>query len=108
MSLNRYAKHTDSNHTSIVNALRLFGCSVEPITGSKGTPDLLVGCFGIDQLVEVKPLVGETRRRELRASQEEWHARWRGRKPVVLRTVDDCEALVARLRGLLTNSEVAR
>lgn len=107
MSLNRYAKNTDANHRAIVNALRMFGCSVEAITGSTGTPDLLVGCFGIDQLVEVKPLVGETRRRELRESQVEWHARWRGRKPVVLRTVADCEALVATLRGALTRSEVA-
>lgn len=108
MSHNRYAKNRDTNHVLVVNALRAMGCTVEAIQGSTGTPDLLVGCFGVDQLVEVKPLVGETRRRNPRPSQVEWHARWRGRKPVVLRTVDDCVALVSEMRGAMTSSEVQR
>lgn len=108
MSHNRYAKKRDVTHLAVVNALRLMGCTVEAIQGSTGTPDLLVGCFGIDQLVEVKPLTGVTARRELRESQAQWHARWRGRKPVVVRTIDDCAALVAQMRGSMTSSEVAR
>lgn len=106
--MSRYARHTDANHRPIVNALRAMGCTVEPIQGSTGTPDLLVGIFGLTELVEVKPPVGETRRRELRESQAEWHARWKGRKPVVVRTLDDCAALVARMRGALTKSEVTQ
>ncbi len=105
--MSRYARHTDANHRPIVNALRAMGCTVEPIQGSTGTPDLLVGVFGLTELVEVKPNVGETRRRNPRESQQEWHARWKGRKPVVVRTLDDCAALVSRLRGLLTQSEVS-
>ena len=105
--MSRYARHQDENHRLVVNALRAFGCSVEAIQGSTGTPDLLVGLMGLTELVEVKPLVGETRRRTLRETQVEWHARWRGRKPVVVRTIQDCEALVSRLRGQLTRNEVA-
>ena len=107
MSLNRFAKKQDRNAQAIINCLRMMGCSVEVIGGSEGCPDLLAGAFGIDQLVEVKPLVADKSKRELRASQVDWHARWRGRKPVVVRTLDDCEALVATLRGLMTRSEVA-
>jgi hypothetical protein len=108
MSRNRYAKNVDGNHRAIVNALRMMGCSVEVHSGSTGSPDLVVGCFGVDQWAEVKPPVGEKHQREVRESQAEWHARWRGRKPVVLRTVADCAALVAQLRGAMTSSEVAR
>lgn len=106
--MSRYARHTDANHRTIVNALRAMGATVEPIQGATaGIPDLLVGVFGLTELVEVKPLVAETRRRELRASQVEWHERWKGRKPVTVRTVEDCMALVSRMRGALTKSEVA-
>ena len=85
-----------------------MGATVEPIqSANAGCPDLLVGLFGLTELVEVKPSVGETRRRELRESQVEWHARWKGRKPVTVRTLQDCAALVARMRGLLTQSEIS-
>lgn len=107
MSRKFASQHRDGNHLLIVNALRAMGCTVEAIQGSEGTPDLVVGCFGVDQLAEVKPHVGMKAQRELRESQAEWHARWRGRKPVVLRTVEDCAALVATLRGRMTSSEVA-
>jgi len=105
--LSRYARHTDENHRAIVNALRMFGCTVEPIQGATGTPDLLVGIFGVTELVEVKPMVGVKARRELRETQVEWHERWRGRRPVVVRTLNDCAALVARMRGSMTRSEAA-
>ena len=101
----RYARRIDDNARVIVNALRAFGCTVVPIQGAAGTPDLLVGLFGLTELVEVKPLTGVTARRELRESQEQWHTRWRGRKPVVVRTLQDCEALVSRLRGAMASGE---
>lgn len=108
MSQNRHAAKVDENHRSIVNALRMMGCDVEPIRGKKDIPDLLVGNFGITELIEVKPDVSIKARRELRESQAEWHARWKGRKPVVLRNIEDCVALVARMRGAMTSAEVAR
>lgn len=106
MSRKYAAQFRDENHRSVVNTLRAMGCTVEPIQGATGTPDLLVGIYGLTELVEVKPLVGKAQRRELRETQVEWHARWKGRKPVVVRTIRDCEALVSRLRGALTRNEV--
>jgi hypothetical protein len=104
----RYARHKDENHEAIVAAFRAAGASVEAIeSGKAGLPDLLVGCFGVDQLVEVKPDVGETRRRELRDTQVVFARNWRGRQPVVVRTVEQALGLVATLRGLMTRSEVA-
>ena len=96
MSLNRYAKNV-ANHATIVTALRAMGCTVETHTGTTGAPDLIVGCFGINALAEVKPDVGVKARRELRDSQRDWHERWKGARPVVLRNVDDCAALFALL-----------
>lgn len=107
MSLNRYARKADRNAQSIINCLRMMGCSVEVIGGSEGCPDLIAGCFGVDQLVEIKPDVPIKAQRELRASQTLWHQRWKGRPPVVVRTLKDCEALVSELRGIATRNEVA-
>ena len=108
MSRNRYAKNQDANHSEIVRAFESMGATVEAPAGTRGFPDLLVGIYGITELVEIKPLVGETRRRELRDSQVLWHQRWRGRKPVIVRTVEDALALVSKMRGAMTRSEVSR
>lgn len=102
----RYARRVDDNHRLVVNALRAFGCSVEAIQGATGTPDLLVGIFGVTELVEVKPLTNVKARGQLRETQVEWHARWKGRKPVTVRTIADAEALVSQMRGAMTRSDV--
>lgn len=103
--MSRYARRKDDNHADVVRWLKDMGCTVEPID-RKDVPDLIVGIFGIDQFVEVKPDVGVKARRELREGQEDFAANWKGRKPVVVRNLDDCAALVARLRGALTRNEV--
>ena len=106
----RIRSQSDRNSEQVVAALRAMGCTVESIQGSTGTPDLLVGVFGLTELVEVKPPIGSTgdkRKESPRESQQEWHARWKGRKPVVVRNLDDCAALVSRMRGALTRNEVS-
>lgn len=95
--MSRYARRIDDNHRTIVNALRALGASVEVHSGSAGAPDLVVGYRGVTTLAEVKPVTGVTRRRELRETQVYWQAAWRGRKPVVLRTLDDVQALLVEL-----------
>ncbi len=105
--MSRFARRKDDNHTEVVGWLRAMGCSVETIHGATGMPDIICGLFGLTELVEVKPVAGETRRRELRETQREWHSKWKGRKPVVVRTLDDCAGLVASMRGRMTRSEVA-
>ena len=93
-------RHKDTNHAEVVRAFRACGASVEvhePTTA--GAPDLIVGLFGHNLLVEVKPGdAKDKRQRELRASQLEWHQSWRGRVDVV-RSVDDVMLLVASIRG---------
>ena len=105
MSLNRYAKNTDANHRAIVNALRMFGCSVEAITGSAGTPDLLVGHLGLTELVEVKDGSKPPSARRLNASQVAWHRRWRGRPVRVVESVDEALALLQEMRAAMTSAE---
>ncbi len=101
----RYGRRIDDSQRECINALRAMGCTVEAIQGATGCPDLLCGVFGITELVEVKPVTGITRRRELRESQVAWHQRWKGRPPLVVRNLEDCVALVARMRGQLVGKE---
>jgi hypothetical protein len=93
----RRAARTDENHGAIVNALRALGASVQSLAMvGDDCPDLLVGFRGINLLMEVKP--GEAkdkRRRELRPTQAEWFAKWRGQ--VV--KVDSVDSAIAALRG---------
>lgn len=104
----RYARRKDASHESVVAAFRAAGASVQAIeSGVAGVPDLVVGIFGLDQLVEVKPVTGITRQRELRDSQVAWHRQWRGRPVAVVRSPEDALAVVAAMRGALTRSEVA-
>lgn len=63
-----------------------------------GEPDALVGWRGEDRLIEVKAPLGPkggSSGRELRSEQVEWHAQWRGRKPTLVRSVDDILTLFA-------------
>ncbi len=98
----RYGRKLDDNHATIVASLKAMGASVETIQGATaGTPDLVVRIFGMERLAEVKP-PGE----KLKPNQVKWWGAW-GREATVLRTSEDCAALVAELRGLLTQSEVS-
>ncbi len=75
----------DSNHREIVQALRDIGASVESLAGlGSGVPDLLVGFRGEDFLLEVKAAKGK-----LTDDQWKWHARWSGKKPNVVRSVEE-------------------
>ncbi len=89
----RHVKRRDANHGEIVSALERCGWSVLDISQvGGGAPDLLVGYHGRNVLCEIK-----TGRSKLRAGQEDWHAGWRGDKPVTLRGVDDAFALAKKI-----------
>ncbi len=91
----------DRNHHEIRQTLQALGCVVETIQGPPGTPDIVVKVFGIERLAEIKmPKEG------LNDAQVKWWGAW-GREATVLRTSEDCAALVAQMRGSLTRSEVA-
>lgn len=92
----------DANHETIVREFRRSGADVVNLANvGMGVPDILVGFAGFDQLVEIKlpPKAGlaPTRKTNLSIRQRGWHHSWRGRKPVVIRTPEEAEALLDAL-----------
>jgi len=87
------AARTDANQTSIVQALRKAGCTVQSLaTIGKGCPDLLVADNdGTHWVMEVKGPKGK-----LTADQVLWIEHWRGVVHIV-RTADDALQLVGVL-----------
>lgn len=84
---NRMVHRADANQSTLVEALRAIGASVE-ILGGKGVPDLLVGYEDENYLLEVKP-----RNKKLNDDQVRWHAEWKGRVVVVRTTADAFRAI---------------
>lgn len=77
---------TDLNQSKIVNALRSVGATVH-ITNQVGAgfPDLVVGIFGKNYLLEVK---NEDTRGRLTPEQEIFINKWKG-KVHVIKTIDE-------------------
>lgn len=96
----RRAAKIDANQTAIVKALRAVGCSVTHLSGvGSGCPDLLVGRFGRNLLLEVKDGSKPPSAQALTEDQKLWHAAWRG-QVFVVRTVDEALAAVgAKVTG---------
>ncbi len=83
---------SDGPTKRIVAALKEVGASVEYIRsragrGKSGLPDLLVGIFGRNFLLEVKDEKGK-----LSDEQKLFHSNWRGRSISVVR--NETEALI--------------
>lgn len=80
----RRAASTDANQPEIVAALRRIGCSVQILSAvGQGCPDLLVGCRGINLLIECKDGSKPPSKRKLTPDQVSWHSAWRGKVCVV-------------------------
>ncbi len=92
--MTRFAK-VDRNHGAIVEAFRRHpSVSVfSTATLGGGVPDLILGVDGWTVPVEVK--VGNNKLNELQRS---WHQSWRGTPVVIVRTVDEANALVLNIR----------
>lgn len=64
----------DANQSAIVLVFRQMNCTVALLHSvGKGIPDLLVGCRGVNILVECKTKTGV-----LNELQKNWHNTWRG------------------------------
>ena len=88
----------DANQPAIVRALRCMGFTVQHLHGvGKGCPDLLCGWRGETHLIEVKDGDKAPSARRLTDDQEEWHAAWRGAKPVILTSVEEAIAWAGKL-----------
>lgn len=103
----RWAHAVDANHRSIIRTFEAMGCSVRDTHALKdGGGDCIVGIFGLEVHVEIKDPTKPPSKQKLTEAEQKFHATWKGRKPVVVRTPQDCEALVSRLRGAMTSAEV--
>jgi hypothetical protein len=89
-----YAPKADSNHSEVTGWYEELFCSVLDLHKlGGGAPDLLVGCAGRSELVEVKPEAGQ-----LRANQVTFNRTWRGNKVVLVRTQADVINHVKNIR----------
>lgn len=108
--MSKYSWRKDGNHHAIARAFRQAGASVLDLSGvGDGCPDLLIGIAGVDLLVEIKLPVGKrggTAHSDLNQYQRAFHGSWRGRTPVVVRRVEDVEALIDMLVDSTRNSDV--
>jgi hypothetical protein len=84
----------DANHPQVVGWYEELFCSVVDLSAvGGGVPDLLVGCAGRSELVEVKTEDGD-----LEPNQLTFAKTWRGNPVVVVRTQAEVIAHVQRIR----------
>lgn len=89
----RAAKIDDAQRL-LVPFLRAHGASFQSTAPlGKGAPDGVIGYAGSDCWVEFKAEGEDPERHQL-----EWHVQWRGAPVAVLRTEEDCRALLRRMR----------
>ena len=78
------AKRTDANQTEIVKTFRSLGASVLILSSvGKGCPDLMVGIFGRNFLVEVKDGKKPPSGRKLTEHEQLFFDGWKGQVCVV-------------------------
>ena len=98
-----YARKQDASARGVIDAFKAVGCSVVVITSAQaGCPDLALGVAGRTHLVEIKPDVGITARRNLRPAQATFSESWRGGPVHVVRSADEALRLVELLRMATT------
>lgn len=69
----------DANQPEVVEHLRAHGmsvCILSPM--GKGIPDLLVGCRGVNVLIELKDGSKRPSEQKLTTDEADWHRDWRG------------------------------
>ena len=95
----RRASKVDANHRTIVAAFKAHGCSVRDNSAAgNGLPDLAVGFLGVTHLVEVKDGKKIPSKRKRTPAQVKLAEGWKGEPPVLVESIDDVAACVARWR----------
>ena len=93
-----YARRTDANAKDIVKRLRELGVQVFDMQRAAGTipgfPDLLVNVVGTMHLIEVKTINGS-----FTDDQTEFHQEWRGPPIYTIRSPEEAECWVIRMRA---------
>lgn len=98
--MTRRAAKRDANHADVAGRFVALGCSVvdTAATGIAGFPDLVVGCAGVNRLVEVKSIESRYGRAGLNANQSAFDRDWRGDRVWVVSSTDEATALVQNWR----------
>lgn len=87
------AHKVDANQAEIIAAFRELGCSVHDCSEvGRGFPDLVVGCAGVNLLVECKTESGVLTPEQVRFMEE-----WRG-VAYVIRSAQEARDLVIQTR----------
>lgn len=78
------AKRTDANQTEIVKKFRELGFSVLIMSDlGKGAPDIVVGAFGSNYLIEIKDGKKPPSARKLTPHEKMFHDTWRGQVDII-------------------------
>jgi len=90
----------DGNHDEICKAFREVGCTVAELhnAGIPGWPDIVVGCIGLNHLVEIKSQETAYGRRGLNENQQAFSRDWGGGKVWVASSAMEAYALVKNWR----------
>lgn len=93
-----YARRTDANQAEIASAFRKMGCSVA-VTSSLGNgfPDLVIGLYGINALIEVKDGNKPPSDRRLTDDEADFHEKWKG-SIYIVESIDDAIKVVNSLK----------
>lgn len=78
------ARRTDANQREIVDTFRKLGASVQILSDvGKGCPDLAVGIFGINLLVEVKDGNKPPSKQRLTEHEQAFFDAWKGQVCII-------------------------
>jgi hypothetical protein len=95
----RRAARRDGNHAVIVERFRALGCSViETDQVGDGFPDTVVGCLGVNHLVEIKDPATRYGRQGLNKNQTLFDATWRGARVWLVCSVEEATVVVQNWR----------
>lgn len=92
------AKRVDDNQTDIVNAFRSLGATVLILSSvGKGCPDIMIGIFGKNYLIEIKDGKKPPSARKLTEAEAEFHQKWKGQVDIIT-SLDDVLNFMKKIR----------
>lgn len=99
----RYRGRVDENQTNIIQKFRGAGYSVAVTSNlGSGFPDLVVGKYGINLLIEIKDGDKPPSKRKLTEDEERWHQAWRG-TVLIVETEEHIEEIDQWLKDTFPN-----
>ena len=99
-------KRVDANQQELVKVMRRLGCTWRSTHEIPGALDGIIGVAGIDQRIEIKDGSKVPSARKLTTAEAEEIDMWRGRKPVIIESVEQLVELVNKLRKEGVNAKL--